>query len=112
MIMTRWIRFLIILIVGVGLGVLYGRVINPVEYVDTTTESLRMDYKTDYVLMVAEVYHTDQDLRWAMNRLALLGCATPQACTEAAVDFAFQSGYTSQDLSLLEDLSSALGGKE
>ncbi|RLD05602.1 MAG: hypothetical protein DRI56_09275 [Chloroflexota bacterium] len=110
--MTRWIRFFIVLIVGIGLGVLYGRVVNPVEYVNTTTESLRSDYKTDYVLMVAEVYQTDQDLRWAMNRLALLGCETPQACVETALDFAVQSGYAAPDLSLIEDLNFALGGNE
>lgn len=110
--MTRWIRFFIVLIIGIGLGVLYGRVVNPVEYVDTTTESLRLDYKTDYVLMVSEVYQTHQDLMWAMNRLALLGCETPQACVEDALDFATEAGYASQDLRLIEDLYFALSGGE
>ncbi len=109
--MTRWTRFFIVLIVGIGLGLLYGWVVNPVEYVNTTIDSLREDYKTDYVLMVAEVYHTNQDLEWAMNRLALLGDETSQASLEAALDFAVQAEYASSDLNLLKDLNAALGGR-
>ncbi|MBS1250551.1 MAG: hypothetical protein MAG431_02145 [Chloroflexi bacterium] len=110
--MTRWTRFFIVLIVGVGLGLLYGWVINPVEYVNTTIDSLREDYKADYVLMVAEVYHANQNLEWALNRLALLGYETPQDGLEAALTFAAQAGYSSSDLDLLKELNAALGGND
>jgi len=110
--MTRWTRFFIVLIVGIGLGLLYGWVVNPVEYMNTTIDSLREDYKTDYVLMVAEVYHANQDLEWALNRLALLGDETPQASLEAALDYANRVAYTSRDLSWLKDLNAALGGRD
>ena len=48
---SRWILFIFAILVGAGLGLLYGWVINPVDYVDTTPDTLRIDYKTDYVLM-------------------------------------------------------------
>jgi len=110
--MTRWTRFFIVLIVGIGLGLLYGWVVNPVEYMDTTIDSLRMDYKTDYVLMIAEVYQTKQDLGWAMNHLALLGEETPQASLEFALEYADRIEYSSRDLNWLKDLNAALGGRD
>jgi hypothetical protein len=46
--MSRWTLFFIVLLLGLGLGLLYGWVINPVSYQDTTLDTLRIDYKTDY----------------------------------------------------------------
>ena len=106
--MSRWTLFLIILVVGLGLGLLYGWVINPVSYQDTTLESLRIDYKTDYALMVAEVYHYEGDLEWAMNRLTLLEDSSPLVSVESALKFAAQAEYTLPDMFLLRDLHNAL----
>lgn len=106
--MTRWTIFFIVLIIGLGLGVYYGWVINPVRYQDTSIQSLRRDYKTDYTLMVAEVYSEHQDISWAMNRLALLGYPTPSESVDAALNFASQAGYTLPDMYLLRDLKNAL----
>jgi len=106
--MSRWSLFLIVLAVGFGLGLLYGWVINPVIYQDTTLESLRIDYKTDYTLMVAEVYHQTNDLDWAMNRLTLLRDRTPIHTIEDALKFAAQAEYTLPDMFLLRDLHNAL----
>ena len=106
--MSRWSIFLIVLGVGIGLGLLYGWVINPVSYQDTTLESLRIDYKTDYTLMIAEVYHQTNDLEWAMNRLILLRDRTPLHSVDAAVKFAAQAEYTLSDMFLLRDLHNAL----
>ncbi len=59
--MSRWTKFLIAVILGAAAGLFYGWVVNPVEYVDIAPESLRVDYKTDYVLMVAESYQVDHE---------------------------------------------------
>ena len=109
--MSRWTWFLVVLVVGLGLGLLYGWVINPVSYQDTTLESLRIDYKTDYTLMVAEVYHQEKDLSWALNRLTLLGDETPQASVENALKFGAQAEYTLPDMFLLRDLLNAIQGE-
>jgi hypothetical protein len=106
--MSRWTLFIIILLLGLGLGLVYGWVVNPVSYQDTTLDSLRIDYKTDYTLMVAEVYHQDGDLDWALNRLTLLEDKYPIISVENALKFASQAEYTLPDMFLLRDLHNAL----
>ena len=78
-------------------GLFYGWVVNPVEYVDIAPESLRVDYKTDYVLMVAEAYQVDHDLGLAVRRLALPGqlCSNRYCCH--ALNYALQHDYAPQD---------------
>lgn len=93
--------------IGVAGGLLYGWVLNPVKYVDTTPDTLRIDYKTDYVLMVAETYQTDKNLDIAIQRLAILG-EPPAEITLQAILFAEQNGYTDNDLLLMRTLSGAL----
>ena len=51
--MSRWTLFLLVILLGLGLGLVYGWVINPVSFQDTTLNNLRIDYKTDYTLLVA-----------------------------------------------------------
>lgn len=106
--MSRWIRFLIAVLLGGALGLIYGWVVNPVKYVDTTPNSLRADYRADYVLMVAESYNQDQDLALAVRRLALLGDAPPGEHVRDAMIFGAQNGYADSDLDLLSQLASAL----
>jgi len=110
--MTRWTLFLIVLLLSVGLGLYYGWVINPVKYDQTSIASLRVDYQTDFVLMIAEAYHENQDLTWAMNRLTLLGNSSPQETVEEALKFASQAEYTLPDMFLLRDLHNAVQGGE
>ena len=106
--MRRWILFFIVMAIGAAAGLYYGWVINPVEYVDTAPASLRMDYKTDFVLMVAEAYRVENNLNLAARRLALLGTDTPEVTVSKAVEFARQIGYNEQDIMLIEDLAEAL----
>jgi hypothetical protein len=106
--MSRWTKFLVAVILGAAAGLFYGWVVNPVEYVDIGPESLRVDYKTDYVLMVAESYQVDQNLGLAVRRLALLGSSAPTEIVANALSYALQHEYASQDLSLLQSLGEAL----
>ena len=103
----RWIRFILAITAGLGLGLLYGWVINPVEYVDTTPATLRQDYKTDFVLMVAEGYHLDGDLDAARRYLTLLG-EDPETLVAQAIRYADDLGYSPPDLYLMRDLLTAL----
>lgn len=106
--MSRWIGFFLAIAVGVGLGLLLGWVVSPVEYVDTAPNTLRIDYKTDYVLMVAEAYRGEGDLALALRRLALVSAAPPQEVVEQAISFARQAGYMDADLAQMQTLLSAL----
>lgn len=110
--MSRWTLFFLVILLGLGLGLVYGWVINPVSFQDTTFSSLRIDYKTDYTLMVAEVYHQDNDLEWALNQLTLLEDPTPLDSVDNALRFASQADYTLPDMFLLRDLHNALVGSE
>jgi hypothetical protein len=106
--MSRWIRFFIIIAIGIGLGLLYGWVIDPVDYVDTTPNTMRADFKADYVLMVAEIYNDDGDAEMAVIRLTYLGDSSPLDSVNNALIFAVEAGYGSEDLRLLRDLADAL----
>lgn len=110
--MTRWTLFFIVVLLGLGAGLFYGWVINPVTYQDTSLQTLRTDYKTDYVLMVAEVYNEGQDLSWVTDRIDLLGASTPMESVDQALSFASQAGYTLPDMYLLRDLKNALEESE
>ncbi len=106
--MSRWTKFLIVVVLGAAAGLFYGWVVNPVEYVDISPGSLRDDYKTDYVLMVAEAYQVDHDMGMAVSRLALLANNAPKDTVAAALSYAIQHGYSQQDLSLIQWLGEDL----
>ncbi len=106
--MSRWTKFLIAIAVGFAAGLFYGLVISPVEYTQTSPATLRSDYRADYVLMIAEVYHSDQNLDAAAHRLGMLGSEPPVQLADQALQFGLQSGYSANDIQLLRDLTSAL----
>lgn len=60
------------LIIGVILGVLYTRYIQPVEYIDTSPALLRQDFKDQYRVLIAAAYTANGDLVRARARLQLL----------------------------------------
>ena len=93
---------------GAGLAVLYGWVARPLEYVDTTPDSLRQDYRTDYVLMVAEAYSADQDLTLAQVRLAALGPLAPDEYVTQAIDYAIEQSFSRAEHERLNVLAIAL----
>ena len=107
---ARWIGFLLSILVGLSLGLLYGWVISPVEYVDVAPSSLRIDYQTDYVLMVAEIFQQERDVDMAAARLTFLGDSPPLERVQAAIAFARQAGYSDMDMHRLEALQEALQG--
>jgi len=106
--MTRWIGFFLAIILGIAAGLYYGWVISPVEYVDTTPDTLRIDYKTDFALMVAEIYQSEDDIESAARRLAQLGDDPPLNLLQQALDYASQAGYGQTDLNLLSHLRDGL----
>jgi hypothetical protein len=106
--MTRWIRFLFAIMIGVGLGLAYGWFARPAHSVDTSPDTLRIDYKTDFVLMVAEAYQYEQDSELALRRLAVLGDTPPLEMIGQSIQFAQKAGYTEPDIARMRALLSAL----
>jgi hypothetical protein len=105
---SRWFRFILVILIGLAAGLYYSLVFNPIKMVDAQPGALRVDFKTDYVLMVAETYHSDQNLDMGIQRLALLGDTPPNEIVLQAILFAEKNGYSASDLDLMRDLSDAL----
>lgn len=99
------VRIIVGLILGVVAGMLYGWVIQPVEYIDTTPASLRADYRTEYVLMVAEAFSGDPDLDQALIRLAALGPQPPLDIVLQAIDYGIEHSFDRTDLETLNQLA-------
>ena len=108
--MARWTRFLLALAAGAALGLLYGWLISPVQYTDTTPDTLRVDYRSDYVLMAAEAFSTESDPALAVRRLAVLGDDPPAEIVRQAILWGERNGFVDSDVSLMRNLLAALEG--
>lgn len=106
--MSRLIQFFITTTLGITCGLIYGWKLAPVEYKDTTPDTLRADYRADYVLMVAEAYQPGQDVDLAAQRLALLGSNPPVEIALQTLSYIQQAGYSEIDLARLQNLALAL----
>jgi hypothetical protein len=103
--LLRTFRFWIGLILGLAAALLYGWVLQPVRVTDTSLISLRQDYRTDYVLMVAEAYGGEGELSLAVQRLAALGPETPAQYVDAAIAYASDQAFAVDDLERLSRLA-------
>jgi hypothetical protein len=105
---NRWLFILIALIAGIGMGLAYGWIIDPVDFFDLTPDTLSADYKTDYVLMTAEAYRMEQDPALAARRLAIFGSQSPSAIAKNGLDYARANGYADSDVTLIQELVTAM----
>ena len=105
---SRWLFIFIALVLGVGMGLAYGWFVDPVEFFDLTPDTLRADYKADYVLMVAEAYRAEQDPGLAARRLAILGSRSPSAIASEGLTFARENGFADSDIVLIQELVTAM----
>jgi hypothetical protein len=97
------------LIVGLGLGLLYAYVIDPVDVADTTLASLRVEYKAEMTQLVADAYAVDRDLERARARLTSLGESDPAQAVTALAQRAAVSGADKFRVQALANLALALG---
>jgi hypothetical protein len=105
---SHWIFIILALVTGIGLGLTYGWVIDPVDFFDLTPDTLRADYKTDYVLMTAEAYRVEQDPGLAARRLAIFGSQSPSAIASDALIYARANGFSDSDIILIQELVTAM----
>ena len=104
----RWVFIILALIAGIGLGLVYGWMIDPVEFFNLTPDTLRADYKTDYVLMTAEAYRIEQDPGLAARRLAIFGTQSPSAIATDALNYARANSFPDSDIALIQELVTAM----
>ena len=105
---SLWVFILLALLAGSGIGIAYGWYIDPVDYFDLTPDTLRADYKADYVLMTAEAYHAEQDPGLAARRLAIFGTQSPSAIAAEGLDYARAQGFSDTEIVLIQELVTAL----
>ena len=109
--MARWLRFLLALALGAVFGLVYGWILKPVEIVDISPSMLSIDYRSDIVLMVAEVYHSNPDLDSTIYVLTSLFTQTPSSVLNDTFSFASEHGYAQTDLSTLQALTEAVNAR-
>jgi len=106
--MTRWLFFLLAILVGAAGVLLYAWQVNPAQQQESSPDELRVDFKTDFVLMVAEVYDREMDLEDALLQLPFLGDQPALDIINTAIRFAEQQGYKNEDLTLMWALRDSL----
>jgi len=104
----RWLFIFLALIIGIGMGLAYGWLVDPVDFFDLTPDTLRADYKADYVLMTAEAYRSEQDPGLAARRLAVFGSQSPSTIATQGLDYARAHGFADSDIAMIQELVTAL----
>jgi hypothetical protein len=105
---SLWVFIVLALIVGIAIGILYGWYVDPVDFFDLTPDTLRADYKADYVLMTAEAYRSEQDAGLAARRLAIFGTNSPSVIAADGLAYARTSEFSDSDIALIQELVTAL----
>jgi hypothetical protein len=106
----RFVFFTLAILAGFAAGLGYGWGINPVQYHSTGPQALQIDFRTDYVLMAAELYQAEGDLAIALARLDFLGNTSPLALMNDSIGYADAQRYAPADLDLMRSLAFAVQG--
>jgi hypothetical protein len=97
------------LILGILLGVLYSKVIQPVQYTDTSPSSLLEEYKEKYRILVASAYEANGDLVRAKARLGLLKDENSYRIVAEQAQKMLADGCSAEEARALGILAVALG---
>lgn len=108
---TRGFFFILFIAIGFGIGLYCAWMVYPIRVVNSTYHDLRQDYKTDYVLMVAESYHKDHRRFDAIIRIDRLEEESSEAAIKRAIENAEKLGYADADITMLYELNEAVSGK-
>ena len=112
--LNRFIWFIIMIVVGAAAGLYYAWYVKPANFVDAAFYHMRQDYKTDYVLMVAEIYDSDHNRLNAMTRLDYLRDFSQGETQEEVVKTAIRTaegfGYNPIDLDKMRRLLEMVTG--
>ena len=97
------------LVIGVILGLLYAWIVSLIEYVDTTPNTLRSDYKDAYRLAIALAFQSTGDLARAQARLNLLEDDDPALVLAEQAQRHRAEGGTANEAQALGNLAAILG---
>lgn len=101
--------FVVSIIFGLTAGLLTGWMVVPGQPAETAPETLRADYRTDLVLMTAEIFQQEGDLSAAAARLAEIDPGrSPLRSVQQAIVTGQELGYAQSDIETLARLFQAL----
>lgn len=107
------LRFLISLLIGLGLGAAVGLYLGwvqfPSQYVNSPAATLNERYKDEYTVMVATGYLKDGDLGGAFDRLKILGVPNIPAYVQAVTERYISNSRDATDIAYLVALAEGLG---
>ncbi len=100
--------WLLALLAGFGLGLVYAWMVAPVRYVNTVPTTLRSDFKDQFRAAIAASYSATHNLDRAKARLALLGDADPVQALTAQAQRMLASGASFDSIRQVAALASDL----
>ena len=101
----RFLFFFLAILVGAGAGLAFGwTMVPPAAPKDAPLASLRTDFTTDLVLMVAEDFQTEPVPMQALTQLARLGKGDPITVLGNSIQYAQAIAYPEEDLVLMQNL--------
>ncbi len=105
----RFIFFFLAILIGVGAGLAFGwTMMPPAAPRNAPLGSLRADFKTDLVLMVAEDFQTRPDSMQALTQLDKLDEGDPITLLGNCIQYAQGIGYPEEDLKLMQNLLNSI----
>jgi hypothetical protein len=106
---NRALWFFLMMAIGVGVGLYIGWFDKPRgPSTGAAPTGMRQDYRTDYVLMVAETFQSDASVPLAVSRLSFLGNTPAVRLVQEAIVDGREMNYTQTDIELLARLYQAL----
>jgi hypothetical protein len=106
-----WLPLVFGLAIGLTSGLFYSWVINPIEYIDTAPASLREDFKSDYLTLVASAYASTGDLARAKARLVILLDPDPATTLSQLAQTRLATGRPQSETQALAQLAAALSDR-
>ena len=105
----RFFFFFLAILVGVGAGLAFGwTMMPPAAPTNAPLDSLRADFKTDLVLMVAEDFQTQPDSMQALTQLDKLDDGDPITLLGNSIQYAQTIEYPEEDLTLMRNLLNSI----
>lgn len=94
---------------GLGLGLVYTWIIQPVELINTTPPLLRSDYRQDWIRLVGAAYLADGDLGRARARLEGLATEEIGVALDGLIEAYAIAGHPADQLRRLATLADVVG---
>ena len=97
------------LLLGIAAGLFYSWAINPVEYIDSSPDSLREDFKSDYLTLIASAFAATGDADRARIRLAWVQITDPASTLGRLAQNRLAAGRPESEARALAQLAAMLG---